>query len=341
MHSSANPYKHTQRNHHSRLSNMLNQPDENRMAGCAVEPSLITYNAVISNSRKSKRWARILVLLDCMDRQSLGHDVITYNAAISSLEVWTRVLGLFARLREGGIEASEVTCNAVSSSCEKSLRWEGSLDVLAEMRRGGLALGAISCNVATSACEKGRQWERAVRLLVADELGCSAATSACEKGSQWSSALELLAWAGRAGVRRALPAYNAAASACESAREWRGSLGLLTATALGGAAPDVVSFGAALAACAARGEPWRRCGALLARMRRAGLRADLLGCKCAAAACGRGSNWPAAVALLGRFAPPHAGRGEAAALWGVVASACELGSAAAPPLPKWGGWSRN
>jgi len=172
-----------------------------------------------------------------------------------------QLVGLVARLREGGHLSTEKDCqaalNALSGRRGNNL-WEEALQVIGSMkRRNGPQPNPRHYATAIQACRQGGQWAQALALhedlldvgIARNEFTYCALLGACDEGGRWDVAVHLLGEMRRDELPPNLRACTAAISACANAGEWLHSLELLGAAHDSHLTPDVVAFTAAMNAC--------------------------------------------------------------------------------------------
>jgi len=95
-----------------------------RMKKRGVEPTVITYSALISALEKCGQWKLAMDVLEEMKRD-FGTNVIAYSAAIAALskgQQWEMALNLFRELQGTGASPSVVTYNTTMTALEKGLQ---------------------------------------------------------------------------------------------------------------------------------------------------------------------------------------------------------------------------
>ena len=103
------------------------------LMGRDLEPTMYTYNAMISACAKARQWQKAVELFDDLTDRGLEPDIITYSALISACEKgrqWKRALWLFDDLKERGLEPELITYNSLISACGKAGQWSKALQVL-------------------------------------------------------------------------------------------------------------------------------------------------------------------------------------------------------------------
>eukprot|EP00927_Polykrikos_kofoidii_P031074 TRINITY_DN26736_c0_g1_i1.p1 TRINITY_DN26736_c0_g1~~TRINITY_DN26736_c0_g1_i1.p1 ORF type:complete len:516 (-),score=84.66 TRINITY_DN26736_c0_g1_i1:41-1363(-) len=126
-----------------------------------VEPTLCSFNAVISACDKGHFWEKALCLLLSAGKQECGPDVITFNASIGA--------------------------------CSRGRQWERALELLLLMMDLRVCPTVTSFNTCMIAWEEGERWAEALSMLsgdgpvVAEELdllACRAALGSLERSGQ-------------------------------------------------------------------------------------------------------------------------------------------------------------
>eukprot|EP00931_Biecheleriopsis_adriatica_P105357 TRINITY_DN79912_c0_g1_i1.p1 TRINITY_DN79912_c0_g1~~TRINITY_DN79912_c0_g1_i1.p1 ORF type:complete len:267 (-),score=54.77 TRINITY_DN79912_c0_g1_i1:32-799(-) len=112
-------------------------------------PNSVTYNAAISACGRARQWMQAFKLLQDMKRRMLQPDVISYGAAVISLEGAPSsdrptAEHVFGELRSRGLELSLEACHATISASD--VQWQKAAWLLGEISRADLAPGLIGFN---------------------------------------------------------------------------------------------------------------------------------------------------------------------------------------------------
>ncbi|CAK9045524.1 unnamed protein product [Durusdinium trenchii] len=85
-----------------------------------VDISRVCWNVALSSCEKGHGWHHALQILDTLDQDSTGPDLISYNAAIASCEsvmrAWPHVLGLFHQMSISEVQPDVLTHSSVITS---------------------------------------------------------------------------------------------------------------------------------------------------------------------------------------------------------------------------------
>ena len=217
----------------------------------SLEPTVGSYNTMLSSCERSTLWQRCLA----------QYDLIGFNTCMSACEKarqWQSGSFLFQQLLRCTCRPSVVTYSgAVAAWGQRG--WQSAMVLLQEsdLRLADLIL----YNASITACERGANWMLATHLLMdltksrlqADVVTFSSVISACEKASAWQQALGVLEMLPSIGIEASVISVNAAISACDRAAKWPFALFLLSARR----DASTVSFSAAISACE-RGQRQRK-----------------------------------------------------------------------------------
>jgi pentatricopeptide repeat domain-containing protein 1 len=84
------------------------------MKAAGVQPTVITYSAVISACEKGAQWQRAVEVFEEMETARVKPDDITYNALISACEKgaqWERAVEVFEEMKAAGVQPTDYTSN--------------------------------------------------------------------------------------------------------------------------------------------------------------------------------------------------------------------------------------
>ena len=103
-----------------------------------TQPTVFSFDLVLSALAKGHSWRRALQLLDVMDDLEIPKTVVTYNAVISACaragEVGT-AKNLLAKMKKQGVPPNVMSFNAVMTACASSARWKDALSILDQCHR--------------------------------------------------------------------------------------------------------------------------------------------------------------------------------------------------------------
>ncbi|CAJ1418521.1 unnamed protein product, partial [Effrenium voratum] len=262
-----------------------------------LEPTVVTYAALISCMETAKRWEVALHLFKSISRLQLQTNIIACNSVVSACEKasqWTWALQMQQHAADCALQPSVVTFAAASSACEKAAQWQAAMSVLRSA--GRTLLNVVAWNAFLGACQNDWQWERSLATLDALEMAdvvsftatitssgdcfrwqvasgllsclsrklqpdfsCLAASAAAFSQSAWPQALEVYELL-QAQKHTGLGLYNSMLQGCQKGAAWRASSQLLFQQRLARVLADELSLQAALKTCAAQGawQPVRR-----------------------------------------------------------------------------------
>ncbi|CAE7534304.1 MRL1 [Symbiodinium necroappetens] len=278
--------------------------ENDSFSGGSLTFDIITFSTLISSWDKSGHWQQALHLLEDLPSRSLQLDLTALNAALGS-SAWMVAVNLLQSSGQAALQTDEISCNSVTSCCEKSSRWIPALQLLRVAGGSLLRLAENGYHAAISACEKARRWE--VSLDIAEILAtsgldrsifASAATiSACEKGKQWRKAFEVFALAAERLLELNAVAWSALVSSSEKIGHWMLAVSMLSEMFSTQLPPSCVTCNAAISACE---------GAMQWQLAVWGLRAihilrlspDVISWNAAASACEKRSAWSQVLKIL-------------------------------------------
>lgn len=195
------------------------------MAGHAVAPNLITYNAAINACEEGLQWDRALTLLQVMASSKVTADVISYSSCIAACgqgQRWADAMAFLNEMREEQLQWNIIALSSAVSVCEKAGRWELALDLLQQAWQLKLEVNTVTYNAAISACEKCSQWEMALQLFDDMELlqisrsmiTSAAIITACASAASWLHATELLELQSKDPTQQVGARFAALAATC-------------------------------------------------------------------------------------------------------------------------------
>lgn len=133
------------------------------------QPTVFSFELVISALARQRSWRRALQLLEVMDDVDIPKTVVTYNTVISACarggEVGT-AKNLLAKMKRQGVKPNVITFNSLMSACASTSRWKDALSLLDQCHREpGVQPDIITYTNGIRACARGRQTNRALTLL--------------------------------------------------------------------------------------------------------------------------------------------------------------------------------
>lgn len=133
------------------------------------QPTVFSFELVISALARTRAWRRAMQLLDLMDELEIPKTVVTYNTVISACakagEVGT-AKNLLSKMRKQGVKPNVISFNSVMTACASTSQWKDALTILDQCHREpGVQPDIITYTNAMRACAKGRQTNRALALL--------------------------------------------------------------------------------------------------------------------------------------------------------------------------------
>eukprot|EP00397_Hematodinium_sp_SG-2012_P002879 GEMP01002887.1.p1 GENE.GEMP01002887.1~~GEMP01002887.1.p1 ORF type:complete len:391 (+),score=117.99 GEMP01002887.1:2738-3910(+) len=165
----------------------------------------ITYNAAITACEPV--WQRARLLLDEVRRARITPDVISFSASISALaygQQSARALALLTTVERGQLcPLNRILYNATIHACARSRDWAMALDMVhCRMPAHTITPDVISYNALMTALTNGGKCERALRVFDAMPTrdDISYATAISASGVMWQRALHLLVLMQRARV---------------------------------------------------------------------------------------------------------------------------------------------
>ena len=103
-----------------------------------LEPTLITYNAVISACAAGKQLEQAVEMFHSMQRQVVEPDIITYKALISPCEKGkqpTQAVDMFQAMQRQIVVPDITTYNTLISTCEKGKQPEQAVEMFHAMQQ--------------------------------------------------------------------------------------------------------------------------------------------------------------------------------------------------------------
>ncbi|CAJ1328261.1 unnamed protein product, partial [Effrenium voratum] len=129
----------------------------------SLEPSFVTFGALISACEKAAEWRQALQLLST-SRTGAALHVVSCNAAISACEKaskWPQALHLLQEIHLERLQGTVVSYSAAITACAKAKEGGRALDLFEQLQRTRLQANLIACNSAIAGCE----WRRSLHLL--------------------------------------------------------------------------------------------------------------------------------------------------------------------------------
>eukprot|EP00668_Euglena_longa_P017990 GGOE01022493.1.p1 GENE.GGOE01022493.1~~GGOE01022493.1.p1 ORF type:complete len:747 (+),score=212.83 GGOE01022493.1:102-2342(+) len=129
-----------------------------------VQPTLYTYNTMISIYEKTWQWEKALMVYMELQRDGLAPDLITYNSLISSLAKgmqYERALRIFEVMRLRNVTPDVITYSALLTACEKTERWEVALELFKEMLRQGIKPNVVAYTTLILIFARTDRWQSA------------------------------------------------------------------------------------------------------------------------------------------------------------------------------------
>eukprot|EP00434_Breviolum_minutum_P034476 symbB.v1.2.030519.t1/scaffold3447.1/size56486/4 len=260
-----------------------------------LEPNSVTLSAVASVCEVMTQWR---ISLELLDRPH--HNVISFNATISSMATWIDALLLFNNTRQHGHQPSVITSNTVIRHLNGD--WHRAVDLISSARRQRI-LDVITFNSTINNCHRHGLWEQAIQIL--DEVCCKetspniitygAVASSCEVSLKWQHALLLAQAVHHQHVAANSIIYNTAMSTCDRATQWEHALYNFQLQKSPGQA-DLTSFNIAISACE-KNALWCEALSLLDYLDDH-WQPDVISFTSAVGACAKMKKWEEAVALF-------------------------------------------
>lgn len=295
---------------------------------------MILQNSLIAACQKAGQWHRALQLLAELPSKALQPTVVSYNTAISACATVWQIAMMLAHRTD--VQRDVITFNAAMSSLDQDvLQWQRAFHLFLSLRRNDLLPSVVTCSTAMSVV--GHRWDVALHFLETSDLGVradvvmySAGINACGKCQEWEQALWTLASCKRRELQPHVVAYNtvistlaecrwevallifhealmysrpdvitynAAISASAAGSCWQAALHFLTSAKEGLVQCDAITYNAAMSSCESKGL-WQGALALLADMTDCGLKPDVISFDTAMSACDKAEQWQQAVELL-------------------------------------------
>eukprot|EP00446_Apocalathium_sp_SHHI-4_P061037 CAMPEP_0177412742 /NCGR_PEP_ID=MMETSP0368-20130122/66144_1 /TAXON_ID=447022 ORGANISM="Scrippsiella hangoei-like, Strain SHHI-4" /NCGR_SAMPLE_ID=MMETSP0368 /ASSEMBLY_ACC=CAM_ASM_000363 /LENGTH=127 /DNA_ID=CAMNT_0018882007 /DNA_START=21 /DNA_END=400 /DNA_ORIENTATION=+ len=108
------------------------------MCARSLEPGQFTRLAMLSSCEKTLQWEAALDIFYGSSRLHFPDpSVQSYNAVVTACEkrqYWKDALATVAEMRRLGVQRSTVTCGAIISACEEGRQWSASMGFLGELR---------------------------------------------------------------------------------------------------------------------------------------------------------------------------------------------------------------
>mmetsp|Transcript_2332 Transcript_2332/g.4718 ORF Transcript_2332/g.4718 Transcript_2332/m.4718 type:complete len:409 (-) Transcript_2332:113-1339(-) len=134
-----------------------------------------TYNVVILALKRGRQWDKVAELFQRMQRvEGVEPTVVTFNAVMSATVKsgrWQEAAPLLEEMAARGIVPNTVTYNIIIAACERGGQWEKAVQVFERMKESGLEPDTISYVGLMGASLRGGQlhkfWETFVAMMVA------------------------------------------------------------------------------------------------------------------------------------------------------------------------------
>lgn len=150
-----------------------------------VPGDLILQNSLIAACQKAGQWHRALQLLAELPSKALQPTVVSYNTAISACATVWQIAMMLAHRTD--VQRDVITFNAAMSSLDQDvLQWQRAFHLFLSLRRNDLLPSLVTCSTAMSVV--GHRWDVALHFLETSDLGVradvvmySAGINACGK----------------------------------------------------------------------------------------------------------------------------------------------------------------
>ncbi|CAK9043316.1 unnamed protein product [Durusdinium trenchii] len=247
-----------------------------------VEPTVVTYAAVIASCEAGGRWQLALDFLREIRHRKLQGNLVAFNAAVSACEKasqWTWALQILEDVTSFALQPNVITCSAAISAGEKAAEWAPALSVLEDARSHKLRPNLVAYNAFLGACQNAWQWERSLATLAtldADVISLTSAVSASGDASQWPRAAGMFREMHWRQIESDFSFLSATTSAKAVASSWQKAVEMQEILVLMHQTPGIGFFNSLLHACH-QGSAWLQSVQLLTEERRFGARPDELG----------------------------------------------------------------
>ena len=129
---------------------------------------LILQNSLIAACQKAGQWQRALQLLAELTIKTLQPTVVSYNAAISACATVWQIAMMLAHRTD--LQRDVITFNAAMSSLDQDLQWQWAFHLFLSLKWNGLLPSVVTCSIAMSV---GHHWEVALQFLETADLHAS------------------------------------------------------------------------------------------------------------------------------------------------------------------------
>ena len=206
-----------------------------------INPTVQTYDHLISCAEKTGHWQAALALFDEMvhDFQLVGSTSI-YVSCMWAAEQGGRhdiSLDLLTDMEQRGVPRDLATYAACAYSCERAGQGTVALHVMDLMRQDGIEVDTPVYKAVIWACVKGNMWQKALEIfdrmetegIPKDEACFHGAIWACTNGGLWERAVDLLkAMKSKHSLPRNTIAYDGALTALQQAGQWEACVDMLS-----------------------------------------------------------------------------------------------------------------
>uniref|UniRef100_A0A7S1IQ40 Pentatricopeptide repeat-containing protein-mitochondrial domain-containing protein n=1 Tax=Eutreptiella gymnastica TaxID=73025 RepID=A0A7S1IQ40_9EUGL len=256
------------------------------MRAAGVQPSVVTYNTMISVYHRTGEWQKARAMYKHMVQKGLEPDQTTFNSLICAFGrggQFSHAIHTFHEMQQAGFTPNVVTFSALINVCDKTENWEAALKVLERMMELGLRPNVITYTTLITSSGRAGQSQYAERVFNDMKLAgvkpnvvtYSAMISICGKQRQWKRALELLQEMPDNNVAPNVYVYSAAIIACTRGGQWEEALHVWEQMQASGVPANSVTYYGVTAACH-MGEQYRMILNLADRMRAEGVVPDAM-----------------------------------------------------------------
>ncbi|CAJ1338504.1 unnamed protein product [Effrenium voratum] len=266
-----------------------------------LQANVVTITAVITTCAGAGAWEAAVQAL--CDSARVEPSLMTYNALLFALahgEKWQKGLELLDHLRAVSIEPDAISCNTVITACSRASQWQQALVRLQHISLLGIQRSSVSFKAAA-----GSQWHSSWALLEAkwqchgkgsDDWRADAAASGrwqlalTRRGAVGALVVQSCDWRQALALGEGLQGLAVAVGALGA--RWWAAVALIKRRKL-----DVVTVGA-LISTMEKGWQWRQGMHMLGSLGARAMQPSLLVCSAAASACEKCVQWMRTLALL-------------------------------------------
>ncbi|OLQ02068.1 Pentatricopeptide repeat-containing protein, chloroplastic [Symbiodinium microadriaticum] len=262
-----------------------------------VQPTTVTYAAVISVLERMSLWQPALAVLE---ESRHFADVVTYGSAIDAcLGAWRASAGLLDTMACRRVIPDFGCCRGVLLSVENAGHWRKVVELGHALCHQGLYSKETANSHAIAAAQRRSEWHCVLQIF---QLGSpefqektrNLGLAACEEGSCWQLALAILLDASAADVF----AYTSVIGACAKAAQWQAALATFQATVAAAVRPNTVTCNSLVDAMASSSGQWQRALSFLSELAQLEVQSDEITWTSAIRACESCSEWQWSIALL-------------------------------------------